>query len=99
MKKREAVRLSEIIPDVIGTVYGNDCHQHILESRIIDQWDEVLGNTAAQYTSDLKLSNGTLFVKVSSSILRQELFMQRSRLVEQLNQKVGAKIVLKIMFR
>ncbi|MDD3405343.1 MAG: DUF721 domain-containing protein [Paludibacteraceae bacterium] len=99
MKKREAVRLSEIIPDVIGTVYGNECHQRILESRIIEQWDEVLGNTAAQYTSDLKLSNGTLFVKVSSSILRQELFMQRSRLVEQLNQKVGAKIVLKIMFR
>ena len=90
--------MSEILPNVVGTVFGTDCQLRILESRI-EFWPEVIGSVAAAYTSDLKFVNGTLIVKVSSPILRHELFMQCAVLVEKLNKKVGEKVVLKILFR
>ncbi len=99
MEKREAKRLSKILPNVVGTVFGTDCQLRILESRAIEFWPEVIGSVAAAYTSDLKFVNGTLIVKVSSPILRHELFMQCAVLVEKLNKKVGEKVVLKILFR
>lgn len=97
MRKREAERLGDILPEVIGSAFGKDCQLHILESRVIESWSEVIGVASAAYTGDLKMVDGTLTVKVSSPFLRHELFMQRSNIVAKLNEKVGAQVVLKIM--
>ena len=69
------------------------------EFRLVDAWRDVVGPTISKYTLNLYIRNQTLFVHLSSSVLRQELQMQREMLVNHLNQKVGANVIVDIVFR
>lgn len=69
------------------------------EFRLVDAWRDVVGPTIAKYTLNLYIRNQTLFVHLSSSVLRQELQMQREMIVRHLNDKVGASVIVDIVFR
>ena len=69
------------------------------EFRLVDAWRDVVGPTIFKYTLNLYIRNQTLFVHLSSSVLRQELQMQREMLVNHLNQQVGANVIVNIVFR
>jgi predicted nucleic acid-binding Zn ribbon protein len=87
----------------IGNVIRRILREEGLESplnerRLIDSWTEVLGNPIASYTRDLYIRNQTLYVKVSSSVLRQELLMGKDLLIRNLNKHVGADVIHNIVF-
>lgn len=88
----------------IGDVIRKFLRQSGLESplnefRLVDAWRDVVGPTISKYTLNLYIRNQTLFVHLSSSVLRQELQMQREMLVNHLNQRVGASVIVDIVFR
>ena len=88
----------------IGDVIRKFLRQSGLESplnefRLVDAWRDVVGPTISKYTLNLYIRNQTLFVHLSSSVLRQELQMQREMLVNHLNQQVGANVIVNIVFR
>lgn len=68
------------------------------EYRLIQSWDEMLGGAVAKYTISKKIQNQILYVKISSSALRTELSLQRSKLVSELNNKVGSTVITDIFF-
>ena len=47
----------------------------------------------------LDIKNQILYVHLTSSVLRQELMMGRDILVRNLNEKVGAQVIVNIIFR
>lgn len=63
------------------------------EVTILNSWAEVVGGNIASRTKDLKISNQTLYVKIESSILKQELMMIRSEIVKRLNEKAGSEVI------
>ena len=67
--------------------------------RLIEAWKEVVGPGVARYTSNLYIKNQTLYVHLTSSVIRQELLMGRSLLVRNLNNKVGAQVITDIVLR
>ncbi len=70
------------------------------EYRLIHEaWASVLGNGVAAYTNQLVIRNQTLYVHVESPALRQNLQMTRARLVQRLNETVGAQVITDIVFR
>lgn len=69
------------------------------EKRLIDAWNDLLGPAIASYTKELFIKNQVLHVHLTSSALRQELMMSRQRLVEELNRKVEATVIVNIVFR
>jgi predicted nucleic acid-binding Zn ribbon protein len=71
----------------------------LYEQRLINSWSEVLGATITSYTKDLYLRNQTLYVHLTSAVLRQELMMGREALIRHLNERVGAMVITKIVFR
>ena len=70
-----------------------------METRVIDSWEKVVGGIFAKHTTHLSIKNGILYVKLDSSVLRSELAMARSKLVEMLNKEVGEKVIEDIIFR
>lgn len=68
------------------------------EYRLISGWGYVMGPIVERYTRDLVIRNQTLYVRLSSPVVRQELLMQRRELVERLNAYVGAQVVCDIVF-
>ena len=69
------------------------------EFRLINAWPKVLGQSVCAYTKDLKIYNQVLFVTVTSSVLRQELLMNRKSLVARLNAEVNAQVITDIVFK
>ena len=82
----------------IGDLLRQFLRQQGLESplneyRLIQGWTHVMGPIVARYTRNLVIRNQTLYVQLSSPVLRQELMMQRRELVERLNAYAGAQVI------
>lgn len=87
----------------LSTLIGEFLRQEGLESplnqhRLIDSWPKVVGPTIARYTGEVFIKNQTLYVKVKSAPLRNDLMMGRTNLVRQLNQHIGAQVIADIVF-
>lgn len=68
------------------------------QQRLLELWPEVMGSTINRYTTDLFIKNQTLYVKIKSAPLKNDLMMNRSVLVKRLNDAVGAFVISDINF-
>lgn len=65
----------------------------VAEGRLPDTWREVVGDRAADVTLQLRLENRVLYAHISSSVIRSELFMRRTALVNEINRVAGVRLV------
>lgn len=96
MKRNEATSIGELIRKFLRE---ESLESPLNEQRLLDAWPEVLGPAIASYTSNLYIRNQTLYVHLTSAVLRQELMMGREILIRTLNKKVGATVITNIIFR
>lgn len=71
----------------------------VAEGKLPDTWRAVVGDRAADFTTELKLENHILYARIQSSVLRSELFYQREALKEELNRRSGVRIVNAVIIR
>ncbi len=69
------------------------------EWQLIHSWEEVLGKTVAASTTDLKIYKQVLFVNLNSSIVRHQLQMMKTSLIDALNRRVGEEVIVNIVFK
>lgn len=69
-----------------------------LQRKLIASWPDIAGSVIAQYTEELFIKNQTLMVKITNPALRADLQMQRTNLIQKLNEQVGAMIITNICF-
>lgn len=65
----------------------------VAEGRLPDTWREVVGDAVANLTTDLRLENRILYVRLQSSVVRQELFYQREALCDRINEVSKVRLV------
>ena len=65
----------------------------------LDVWKELIGDNLKKFVVSAKVHKGNLHVKLSSSVLRNELSYKKSELKEQINQKLGKEIVKEIILK
>ena len=68
------------------------------EIKILEAWNDVLGNTVARRTKKIYINNQTLFAKLESASLKQELVMAKTRILEDLNKIVGKDVLQDLIF-
>ena len=95
MFKRDVKSIKDI---VLQSLRVNGLETPLLQKRIVDSWQEVVGEMISRYTLNVYIENQTLVVRMSSPALRQELSMRRDYYVGLLNNKVGAKVIYNIRF-
>lgn len=71
----------------------------VAEGKLPDTWRAVVGDRIANETTELRLENHILHIRLRSSILRQELFYQREALRDALNEKSGVRLVNAVIIR
>lgn len=96
MRRKNTERLGDVIGQVLKQ---NHLDAKLYEIRVIQSWAEVLGQTVNSHTDKLYFKDGTLFVRVSSSVLRHELFLERERIKNSLNKYVQSNIIKSIIFQ
>ena len=65
----------------------------------LDVWKELIGDNLQKFVVGAKMYKGNLHVKLSSSVLRNELSYRKSELKEKINQKLGKEIVKEIILK
>jgi predicted nucleic acid-binding Zn ribbon protein len=89
--------------DRVGEVLGNSLKRLDLSSRLDEYgvwpiWDDVVGKMIAVNAQPEKIRNGTLFVKVTSSVWMQQLQFMKEMIAEKLNHRLKREIVKNIFF-
>ncbi len=95
MKRTNTISLKELVGEFIEE-YKID--SKLKETRIISAWPEVMG-PLAKSTKSIYMKNHVLFVSLNSSVVRNELLMRQSEIIQALNDKVGQEVVKSIVFR
>ena len=68
------------------------------ELQILNVWSECVGEAIAKYSSPQELRKNKLFVRVENAAWRYELSLNKSGIVEKLNEKLGRKLIKEIIF-
>ncbi|WP_425236639.1 DUF721 domain-containing protein [Ulvibacterium sp.] len=64
-----------------------------------EAWKSVMGKGVNNYTNAIELRNETLFVSLSSSVLREELSLGKSKIIVMLNEELGKEVIKKLVLR
>ena len=75
----------------------NRLENGLLDLEVKKVWFEVMDNGIANYTRDVNLKNKTLYVKLNSPALREELSYGKEKLINIINQKFKKEIINKIV--
>lgn len=96
MKRNNTEKLGDVIMQLLRQ---EGLETPLNQYRLIDSWKDVVGPVIYKYTSNIYIKNQTLYVQLSSSVIRQELQMGRELLIKNLNSHVGAQVITDIIFR
>ena len=62
-------------------------------------WRDLMGNGVNNYTNSVKLHQDTLYVELSSSVLREELSYGKDKILTMLNEALGTNLITKLILR
>ena len=96
MRRKNTEQLGDVIRQFLQQ---SRLSKPLNEQRMLSAWPEVLGPNIQAYTSHISIKNKVLYVTITSSVLRHDLFLSREQIVESLNRQVGAEVINEIIFR
>lgn len=91
MKRTNTQLLSDVLKDFFDE--NPVVAEKLAETKLLNAWGNVLGHLTQQYTTDLYIRRKTLYVRLSSSVLRNELSLCRERLIKKLNEEAGMEVI------
>ncbi len=96
MRKSNTIKLSEALREYVRVL---KIAGKLKETDIVSHWEEIMGRAVARRTNKIYIKNKTLFVFVSSSVVRNELLMMRGAITDKINERAGEQLVEKIVLR
>jgi predicted nucleic acid-binding Zn ribbon protein len=67
------------------------------ETSLIAAWPELMGPAIANRTKEIYIQNKKLFIRVESSVIKNELVMMRSQILDKMNEKAGGTVIEEIV--
>ena len=90
----------EGIANVLQTVIeANNWQSGIDKVNVAEAWKNLMGNGVNAYTKDVILKGGTLYVALTSSVLRDELSYGKDKIMKLLNDDLGRAVVTNVVLR
>ena len=69
------------------------------ERQLISTWESLLGRSIARATRDIYIKVMKLHVYLTSSVIRNELFMLQDEIVRKLNEAAGEELISGMVLR
>jgi len=98
MTKRhnEHIKIGDVIKEFVES---NKLQSGLDKVNVREAWEEMMGNGVNHYTTAIKLERDTLYVQLSSSVLREELSYGKEKIISMLNEALGKEIIKKLVLR
>jgi hypothetical protein len=88
------------IGDVLKEIIQNNKLQSGIDQiSVKEAWVSLMGNGVNSYTKNVILKGETLYVELSSSVLREELSHGKSKIITMINEELKREIVKNIILR
>lgn len=68
------------------------------ETGIVAYWPELMGKAIANRTTQIYVSQKKLFVRIESSVIKNELLMVKSGILQKLNEHAGSEVITELVF-
>ena len=96
MRRTKTLLLGDVLEEFFRRPY---VAAKVAEGKLPETWRQVVGDRAADLTTELRLERRILYVRIQSSVLRSELFCQRDALRDALNRQAGMRLVNAVIVR
>ncbi|MEO8795909.1 MAG: DUF721 domain-containing protein [Daejeonella sp.] len=63
------------------------------ETSLVVAWPEMMGTAIANRTKDIFIRDRKLFIRIESAVIKNELVMMRSNIIEKMNERAGSSII------
>ncbi|OHX67027.1 DUF721 domain-containing protein [Flammeovirga pacifica] len=94
-KKHETIGIGDAMQKFVKSLNKGKSYNEAMLNKV---WNEVMGHTITSRTQELRLRGKTLYIKLNTPALRNELNMAREHVVKRLNQRLGAEILSEVKF-
>ena len=62
-------------------------------------WKDLMGNGVNSYTQEVILKGTTLYVKLTSAVLREELSYGKQKIISLINEELKKEVVKEVVLR
>lgn len=95
MQKTQAKQIGDIVQEYLKR---ENLDTALDEHRASALWPQIVGHGINRYTVTRWVKDGVMHVQISSAPLRNELNLNRSRVIALINEALGREVIREIIF-
>lgn len=95
-RNNDHLSISDLLKEFVDT---NKLQPGLDKVNVKDAWAQMMGNGVNNYTTAIQLERDTLYVQLSSSVLREELSYGKDKIIKMLNEAIGKDVIKKLVLR
>jgi hypothetical protein len=80
-------------------IQSNKLQPGMDEVSVKDAWKNLMGNGVNTYTRNIALKGSTLYVELTSAVLREELSYGKDKIIKMINEELGREVVSAVVLR
>lgn len=88
--------IQDVLKEFVKT---NNLQTGLDKVNVREAWANLMGNGVNNYTTAIELKHETLYVQLSSSVLREELSYGNEKIIKMLNEAIGKDVIKKLVLR
>ena len=95
-KDRESISMKDAVKVFLK---AQGLENEYKEKEVIGKWEELVGKPIALRTDKIAIKNSVLYLKMNSSVMRDELFQRKGQIIEIINKEAGFVMVKEVYLK
>jgi hypothetical protein len=88
--------IGDVLKEIIK---ANKLQPGIDQIAVKEAWKNLMGNGVNTYTKNIMLKNNTLYVELTSAVLREELSYGKDKIIKMINEELRRDVVTAVVLR
>ncbi len=95
-KRGEIKNISKVLDDFVSQKHFKVGIDNL---RVQEAWVKTMGENIQKYTYNVKFKNGKLYIKLKSSVLKEELIFEKIKVIKLINQELGREYIKELIIK
>ncbi len=95
MRRNNTEPLKDVLKRFVSAIGGE---HKIKEIKLKQNWEELMGKNIAEQTEYIYIKKGVFHLKLRSSVVKHELSMMKTQIIERLNSDAGETLIDDVVF-
>ncbi|AXT53488.1 DUF721 domain-containing protein [Aquimarina sp. BL5] len=95
-RQNDLQSINNVLKDFVSE---NKLQKGLDKVEVRDVWEQIMGPAINKYTRNIKLDRETLYIELTSSVLREELSYGKEKIITNLNESLGRELIKKLVLR